>query len=239
MLTVTDRALIDRVLADDAFAVLPAVTAGSTVDVAWLRATAPRFAEGEAHARRRALVEELLDDLDLDRLRAMARRRAEGLTRTAAARTVPVASLAQALGMPAPDEIAALVAVIAPGYPTGDGGGVTADAALVRLVTLLGGRADEPTAAVISLLVQAFAATAALIEGDEPPVPRLRRIAVRDATVGAELVATGTDVVLDIAGLHPTDARDLTFGGGRRPCPGRDHALAIVEGVLSEVDGER
>jgi cytochrome P450 len=228
------------VLADDAFAVLPAVTSGSTVDVAWLRATAPRFAEGEAHARRRALVEELLDDLDLDRLRAVAHRRAEGLTRTAAARTVPVAALAQTLGLPAPDEIAALVAVIAPGYPTGDGGGATADAAVVRLITLLGGTADEPTAALISLLVQAFAATAALIEGgDEPPVPKLRRIAVRDTAVGAEPVATGTVVVLDIAGLEPAHARNLTFGGGRRPCPGRDHALAIVEGVLSEVDGER
>src|SRR5690349_24108365 len=37
--------------------------------ITWLRATVSRFAEGETHARRRALVEYILSDLDPARLR--------------------------------------------------------------------------------------------------------------------------------------------------------------------------
>ena len=41
----------------------------------------------------------------------------------------------------------------------------------------------------------------------------------------------GAEVILDIARAS-SRGRPLAFGGGRRPCPGEDHALALAAGVL-------
>src|SRR3954469_20204706 len=72
--------------------------------MAWLRATVCRFANGETHARRRALVEALLAELDPGDLR----RRAGVPIAGVPLRYRPVAVLAKATG--ATGDLAALVA---------------------------------------------------------------------------------------------------------------------------------
>src|SRR4051812_43953743 len=71
----------------------------------WLRATVSRFSNGEAHARRRALVVALLEDLDPAELREAAReRKLDPATRDEpdVRAYIPVAVLAAALGVPEP-----------------------------------------------------------------------------------------------------------------------------------------
>jgi hypothetical protein len=106
------------------------------------------------------------------------------------------------------------------------------DAAVGRLVRACGGTWDEATAARMGLLVQACAATTALVRNalrrdepaetivadtlrDDPPVPVTRRI--RD----------GEPVELDLTGLP--------FGAGPHACPGRDHGAAIAVGMIEAV----
>ncbi|WP_433217738.1 hypothetical protein ACQP00_10505 [Dactylosporangium sp. CS-047395] len=177
--------------------------------IGWLRATVSRFANGEVHARRRAIVEELLAGIDPAELS----KPYEGH---------PVAPLAAALRV---DDgvIRAVVEDVrtaAAAYQTGD---PAADAAVDRLVGVFGGAYDERTAARIQLLVQACDATAKLVERartrpvdevlrDDPPVPATRRVA-----------DDGTVVAVSLA--------DNPFGAGPRACPGRAHALALVEGA--------
>src|SRR6478736_950725 len=85
--------------------------------MAWLRATVSRFANGETHARRRSIVEHLLDGLEP---------RIVGTGPYA-----PVASLADALGAPAVavDDVRTVAAAYHPGT---DAPG--ADAALQRVI---------------------------------------------------------------------------------------------------------
>ncbi|WP_054811965.1 isocitrate lyase/PEP mutase family protein [Nocardia arizonensis] len=162
--------------------------------VAWLRANVVRFSEGAAHTRRRALVEAELSRIDLERLR-----RADGHH---------VLALAEAMGVTVSlSDVRAVAACYQPHLPITD----DADAAVARLVTAFGGVADETTANRIGLLVQACDATAALIEGRNPPVPATRRIAEDGSTVDVDL--TGRP-----------------FGRGRHACPGRAHATALARG---------
>ena len=245
MTVLSDRASILTVLQDPGYDVLPAPPASTGVGLGWLRATGPRFSTGDAHERRRALAVADLASVEPDALRRAAMRHSVGHPLAVSAYRTPVAVLATALGVRTP--VTALVARVAPWYPTGrpaESGGSEnddtddADAAVAGLVTAFGGSADERTAARIALLVQAYDATARLILGAAehggietalavaPPVPLLRR------------QAGGMAVVLDIA----TAARDggdpgLAFGAGLRPCPGRAHALALAVGVLSTVVG--
>jgi cytochrome P450 len=121
-------------------------------------------------------------------------------------------------------------------------------------VEACGGIPDEATAVRISLLVQAFAATEALIEGarrhddltapvdellihalqSDPPVPATRRVAACDGRAGSSEVAAGTLIILDLTAAGDAD---LQFGSGLRPCPGRKQALALAAGVLEAVRG--
>ena len=48
---------VAAILSDPAYPVPPAPPAGPVGTLSWLRASVCRFAEGETHARRRALVE--------------------------------------------------------------------------------------------------------------------------------------------------------------------------------------
>ncbi|MEU4768673.1 isocitrate lyase/phosphoenolpyruvate mutase family protein [Actinosynnema sp. NPDC023794] len=122
----------------------------------------------------------------------------------------PVAVLAEALGLPR--SVASDVAVVASCYqPHVDVTG-EADEAVARLVAACGGAWDEETANLIGVLVQASGATRALIAGVEPPVPVTRRVAPDGSVVEVDL-------------------REAWFGGGRHGCPGRAHALALVEGA--------
>jgi cytochrome P450 len=185
---------------------VPQVPAGAG-GIAWLRATVSRFSNGPVHARRRALVTGLLAGVDAGALRSPSAEH-------------PVARLASALGVDAPvvDDVRAAAAA----YHSGD---PAADAAVDRLVGVFGGAYDERTAAHICLLVQACDATTTLIERartrpveevlrDAPPVAATRRLG-----------PGGAVVLVPLAG-------DTAFGAGPRACPGRAHALALVEGAL-------
>jgi cytochrome P450 len=199
-------------LADPAYTVPDPGPPGPYGTMAWLRATVSRFCEGEAHARRRAIVEALLADLDPADLRDAAARMT---TPAVDPPYVPVAVLAAELGV-ALDELADAVAatrlVAAAYHPHTDASG--ADEALKRLLALLpGGDEPEVVAARVALLVQACEATAGLVRGDDLPVPVTRRVSPDGQTVLVDLSA------------HP-------FGAGPRRCPGEAHALALVEGVL-------
>jgi hypothetical protein len=170
--------------------------------MAWLRATVSRFAEGETHARRRALIEARLAALDPAALREAARAHDPH-------EYVPVIVLAAATGV-AGDVVDDVRTVAAAYQPGTDAPG--ADDALRRLLERLPAGDEEAVAQHVALLVQACEATAALIRGDDPPVPSTKR-----------LDPDGKVIVVDLT-RRP-------FGEGRRACPAREHALALAEGV--------
>jgi hypothetical protein len=207
-------------LHDPAF-VVPPVLPGSS-GIAWLRATVGRFSTGEVHERRRALSIAVLDAIPLESLRT-------------SGPAHPVATLARAIGVN--EAIVDMVRDVAQAYQPDTGDESRADAAVDRLVAVFGGVADELTAARIGVLVQACDATTVLIKrarhrpvddvlGDDPPVPAIRRQALVATTVGDVTVKAGEVVRIGLAG-------GLAFGAGPRCCPGRAHALALVEGVLA------
>ena len=204
------------VLNDPRFVVppVPAAAAG----VAWLRATVGRFSTGAAHDRRRGLSIAILDGITPESLRG-------------GGRAHPVAVLARAMRIGEP--VVDLVRKVAQAYQPGTGAEARADAAVERLVGILGGGYDEPTAARIGVLVQACEATAVLIDRsrerpveevlrDDPPVPATKRQALAAVTIGDFTVGAGEVVRVLLAG-------DLAFGAGPRRCPGRAHALALAE----------
>jgi cytochrome P450 len=202
--------------------------------VGWLRAAVSRFANGNVHARRRALVERELESLQPAQLRVLA----ATLASSTEPRDVPLAALCTALGV---DEQALPRAVadartVASAYPLGSDPAGEADAATGRLVALLGPEADEATAARIAVLAQAGTATGALVESalarfrTDPSRPVEQVIA---DTLRSDPPATATrrvrdsqTVVLDLA------AAQLPFGYGPRACPGQEQALALAMGVL-------
>ena len=172
------RPEVERVLADPGFEVPPA-PAGHR-GLAWLRSAVSRFVNGDAHERRRALVEAELRGLErrsssTTDLRREARLRTDALLEAAAgrievmaevARPVPLATLGRALGI-AEGRLGGAVAdtvAVAPAYASGASNeGV--DAAAERLRDILDRGGPEESAAAIAVLVQACEATAALIGG--------------------------------------------------------------------------
>ena len=249
---ISDHDEVRAVLADPAFVVPPVPLIGSPVGIAWLRAHVSRFSSGAEHDRRRALAVGAIAQLDPGELRRAARvGAAAALQDDGPVGSVPVETLAAALGLP--PGLASDVATAAAAYQphlVADIG--AADDAVARLVEACGGVPDEATAMRISLLVQACAATAALIGSaqlrddlsasvdelladtlrNDPPVPTTRRVASSAARIGAAAIAPGTIVTLDLTSDHDAD---LQFGSGLRPCPGRAQALALAAGVLEAV----
>ena len=208
------------VLTDPAFTV-PAVPPASS-GVAWLRATVARFSSGTVHDRRRALVIALLDAIPVESLQARSRMH-------------PVAILGRAIG--ANESVTDLVRDVAQAYQPGTGDEGRADAAVDRLVAVFGGVFDEPTAARIGLLVQACEATAVLIERarhrpvdevlrEDPPVSATKRRALVTTTVGGITIEAGEVVQVCLRA-------ELAFGAGSHRCPGRAHALALVDNALA------
>jgi cytochrome P450 len=195
--------------------------------MAWLRASVCRFANGEAHRRRRALVEAELAALEPARLaeEAAAATRA-ALAGGAAvdvmplARRIAVRVLCEALaGRVVAATVVEDAVAVAVAYPPGS---PDADEALERLHAALGGE-GEPAAARIALLAQACEATAGLIGNlllgePAPPVRLTRRVAADGSTVAIDLESAG-----------------LPFGAGPHACPGREHALAIARAVVETV----
>jgi hypothetical protein len=182
-----------EVLLDPAFAVpaVPEAAAG----VGWIRCMVPRFCEGAAHARRRALTEQVI-------VRIGRPRRSSS----------PTAALLDAMGLDRglePD-VAAVALAYQPHVPVPP----EADAAADRLAAACGGRTEE-SAARVCVLVQAHAATLALIArrqagDDAPAVPVTRRIA-----------PDGHEILVDLAAAP--------FGAGRHACPGRALALYLAD----------
>ncbi|MFI0352922.1 cytochrome P450 [Actinomadura sp. 9N407] len=245
----TRYAEVTAVLADPGFTVVGADGGGGPGTLNWLRRTVCRFSEGETHRRRRAIVE-----------RELARVDPADLRRAARARPDAVAVLGRALGVTDLDTLTAAVPVAAAGYLTADDRPPGADTAVAALVELLGPGPEETVANRIAILVQACEATATLVQttlalGREisgpnqwdteslvgetlrfaPPVPALRRI------------TAGTPVVLDVRSANRDPAvfteperfdpgrsgpTHLTFGSGRRPCPGAVHAVQIAAGAV-------
>ena len=209
------------VLTDPTF-VVPPVPAAPVPPrgMGWLRASVARFSTGEPHRRRRALAVALLDAAPPASLRGEPGEH-------------PVVVLARALRVDAPVE---LIADVAQAYQPGTGDEARADAAVDRLVAL-GGSYDEAAAARIGVLVQACTATADLVERarhasvdevlrDDPPVRATKRLPRSPARVGGLHVEAGEVVLVGLAG-------DLAFGAGPHRCPGRAHALALVEALSS------
>lgn len=217
----TDPDQVRQTLIDAPVPVAPQVD--TPIGVAWLRAHVPRFREGAEHRRLRALVEAELDRLSPADLRARAR---------AAGGTLPhIRALAQALGLQGVSEEA--VALVAAHYQPHEPDDAAADAAVAELVDACGGVPDDATATRICLLVQACAATTALVDhvreldpggsvderiartmDEHPPLRSTRRV------IDGELVE------LDMR--HP----GLGFGAGPHACPGRAHAIALAAGII-------
>ncbi|WP_447009428.1 isocitrate lyase/PEP mutase family protein [Saccharothrix hoggarensis] len=170
----------------------------------------PVPAAGSGVAWLRATVARFSEGADHVRRRALAEHVLPTVDVAALRRPgTPVAVLAEALGLPrsvAPD-----VRLVAGCYQPHVTVTPEADAAVARLVEACGGTWDEETANRIGLLVQACDATVALVADVEPPVPVTRRVA-----------PDGRVVEVDLG--------DAWFGAGRHECPGRAHALALVEG---------
>jgi cytochrome P450 len=232
-----------------------------------LQARMARFTDGPRHLDRRAAVERLLAGIDPDELRRAAAaltavRLADAGTGSidlvsAVARHVPVAVLAGALGVDPAAAVAAtaeLARALAPplGVSASDGG-----AAVDALRELLADAGEEDLVSAISLLFQAFDATAGLIgnaaarlagtPADQAaalvadtlsadcPVQLTTRVAAGPIEVGGRRVPAGDRVVVVLAAAA-TDpaAAGPPFGFGRGPhaCPGAAHATALAAGVL-------
>jgi hypothetical protein len=146
-------------------------------------------------------------------------------------RTVPVRVLGRALGVEQPEDLEALAAAVpiaAAGYLTGAPSEPVLEAAVTTLRRILGPGTDEAVAAPIGLLLQAYEATATLVETAlalgvnarealrlKPPVAALRRV-----TPGGEIIEV--------------DITAAPFSSGRRPCPGEAQAMAIATGIIAE-----
>jgi len=269
MTDLIERGDVERVLTDSRFAV-PEADAAATRPMGRFRASSSRFTNGPAHDRRRRRLEALLQTVDTSALAADAASRARWSAPAASladvaeiARHVPVACVAGALGFAAPDDAPRLVADVAASYASGAESD-RADAAIDRLLAAAapatgdgdgesgGAGSDEGTVLLVQLLVQAYAATAALIEGgmrstgavassittaelladtlrDDPPVRLTRRIAPDGEMLTLRLDGPDRE---SGAGRSP---RTLAFGAGARACPAQDLALAVAAAIVEEL----
>lgn len=171
----------------------------ATSGVGWLRTHVPRFVDGATHRRRRALVESEIARLQWCHYRHS-----------------PTRTLLSALGWEAALE--AEVALVAAAYQPHTSQSRAADDAADRLVAQCAAR-DEVAAARVCVLVQAHAATLALIEHlrrdlASPPVPTTRRIA-----------PGGAVVLVDLTGAP--------FGLGPHRCPGEAVARRFAAAALA------
>ncbi|SCF17040.1 Cytochrome P450 [Micromonospora purpureochromogenes] len=233
--SVTRHADVCAVLTDPDFRV-PEAASGPPDTLAWLRGTVARFSGPDRHPARRAAAVAALADCAPDGLRRdAARLTAEELDRdplagaARLARGVPLRVLAARLGLADPAAVPA-VTVVAAAYQPGAGPAAVrrADRAVAALVAMSPAGPPETLANRIGLLVQACAATAALIDTAaryapavppsvptaallaevlrlDPPVRATRRIAVRPARVGGQPVPPGAELVLrfDAANRDP------------------------------------
>ncbi|MFI7003049.1 hypothetical protein [Nocardia sp. NPDC050175] len=218
---ITDPDQVRATLISAPVLAVPAVDA--PVGIAWLRAHVPRFSTGAEHRRLRALVTAELDQLSPADLRERAR--------TADGPLPHVHALAEALGLQ--DISVDQVALVAAHYQPYEPDNPAADEAVAALVAACGGVADDATASRICLLVQACAATGALVDNAEqsnatgtPEQIIARTMDENPPLRSTRRVVAGEVVELDMR--HP----GLGFGAGPHACPGREHAIAIAAGII-------
>lgn len=182
---------------EDPAALVPAADPGRDGEFARFRAACSRFVNGPEHARRREFLQQRLAYLDHTELRAVAATLTDD-----SPEFLPVAVLATALGFREPHRLPELVAPLAAAYPTGEGNPEEATREALRRAPR-----DNPELH-LQLLVQAFAATAALARGVDPPVPTTRRL------------VAGESVVVELD--------ECPFGAGPRRCPAQDVAELLA-----------
>ncbi|MFG1949197.1 hypothetical protein [Nonomuraea sp. NPDC048826] len=239
-MVITRHAEALAVLADTRYIPPPVRQDAPEGTLAWLRARTSRFSTGEAHARRRRRLEELLAAVDPDALRDAAEK--ETRERDGRWEGVPVTVLGHALGIHDAG-LAAAVRAAAPGYLSGEET-PEADAAVRDLLAIVTG-ADA--VARITLLLQAHDATEGLIRNTlrrtrpgeavtealectlkaDPPLTVTRRLDRE----------TGDEVRIDLVRANQDGEPHLTFGAGVRPCPAGRHATALAAGVVAGVHG--
>ncbi|MFG1797133.1 hypothetical protein [Nocardia sp. NPDC049149] len=195
----------------------------SPIGIDWLRAHVPRFCDGPAHQRLRALVVAELGQLAPDELRRRAR--------TATGPLPHVRVLLEVLGLS--DVSVETVALVAAHYQPYEPDNPAADVAVADLVAACGGVTDERTAARICLLVQACAATAALVTNAEQTDSDGTADEILQRTMDENPPLRSTRRVVDGAVIE-LDMRHpgLGFGAGPHACPGRAHALALAAGII-------
>ena len=214
--------------------------------------TSAASAAGAEHERRRALAVAEIDRLEPDELRRDARERAAAALRDGA--VTPARSGRDAGRSARAAEPASRRTSQPPRARTSRTSRPRSTPRIARSLASSRPAAESPTkltAARIGLLVQACDATAGLVERavaampehedatvdeilagvlrEDPPVRATRRLAAAPARIGSLEVPPGTIVTLDLTAGG--DDR-LPFGSGRRPCPGREHALAIAAGCV-------
>ena len=243
---------VRAILADPSYVVPPAAAVPETEfgTLAWLRSLVARFCDGDAHDRRRALVERDLADLDPDRLRLAAaeltgrelaqQARGEQFDAMILARRVPVAVLAAELGLVRDGLRRAVDAVItaSPGYPNPDAAWLGTDASVKQLAEALVAAGDlgpqdaELLANRIGLLMQACDATAGLIgnalisafvvgDGDSD------NVAAADELV-AETISVDPPVCCGPGGLARTARRSRSISAAARSGPDGGRARAPI-----------
>ena len=205
-----------------------------------LRRAMARFCDGDAHTTARGHVERLVEQIDVDAVTTIATRRCRELhargDASLVAALVPAASMAEALGLLAPDDDGAELVgrltrvgdVIVAGAPPGDIAAVDADArALLALVD-----GHDTAVATVSVLHQTRGATGALIEaieqhGDDRPsaVAATKRTAVDRVDIdGFGEIQPGETVAVTLN-------RHTEFGHGSHRCPGRELALRMAQAI--------
>lgn len=260
MIDIIERAQVERILLDPESRVPPAPVPASPAasPLAGFRAGVSRFVNGADHAVRRARLDALLDELDHAALAAAAAARTRAGTPV---RDIPVAVLADALGFARPDALPPLVEVVAAAYPAGETSDpVGTDAAVTALLEASGTADAGERVLRVQLLVQAHAATAALVERavelarsqdgavstrallesvlrDDSPVPLTRRLVPARHGSGDTLVALHLDGP-DEEATAERPARILAFGAGARACPAPHHALAIAAAIVETSRGD-
>ncbi|GAA1811610.1 hypothetical protein [Agromyces neolithicus] len=255
MTIISDPRQAERILADPRYRV-PEADVAATGSFDRFRAAVSRFTNGSIHDGRRAQLDARLAHLNLGALADAATtrtRRARRLAERAAldtaaltadvARGVPVASLADVLGFDEADRLTELVALVADRYATGIANDTVAeDDAIERLVAIAPGADIDTRVLEVQLLVQAWAATRALIEGamrllacddhaQRSTAELLREALEQHAPVAMtrRVAPSGELVALRL------DGADLAFGTGARRCPAPHHAIAIATAAVDEL----
>lgn len=233
---------------------------GPFATMAWLRATVSRFANGEPHARRRALTEARLATLDPATLAAAARRAAASTPAAVtgpppAAATRPASATPSAAATPPATATAPPGATPAPPVASPAVGGLAGVPRAYLPVAVLAEATGvvDPVAAVRHTRIvaaayhpgtehpeadDALAALLALLPADEPEA-QAQHVAVLvqacEATAGLvrgdNLPVKTTRRVTADGEIVAVDLEGRPFGDGPRRCPGEAHARALAEAL--------